>query len=228
VDLLWLTRWKGRAAGIAFLAAFLLTTGVLASRESYSNEWRPSIWVEQEYTVDSTSGNLEVRSPEYLSGVRLSFAGKDTLLRGSDTKVEFVGALPAPAEPWIGVERAISTSRRDSLLVVDLHLYLKLRHRPYKLKVGYSTQKAKIYEVSSPYGIGSSERSVTLQWSAFPDSSLTIPISFSLSAADSVNLKEHIEAVFLEELQPVAVETRMGLHVIRRTTLLRQGSVVLR
>ena len=228
IDLFWLARWKGRAAGIAVLAAFVLTIGVLASRESYSNEWRPSIWVEQQYTVDSTSGNLVVRSPEYLSGVRLSFGGKDTVLRGSDTKAEFVHALPAPPDPWITIERAVSTSRKDSLLVVDLHLYLKLRHRPYKLNVGYSTQKGKISKVSSPYGIGSSDRSMTLQWSAFPDSSLTIPISFSLSGADSVNLKEHIEAIFLEEPQPVSVETRMGLHVIRRTTVLRQDSVELR
>jgi hypothetical protein len=198
---------------------------VLASRESYSKEWRPSIWVEQEYNVDSTTGNLVVRSPEYLSGVRLSFAGKDTLLEGSDTKVEFGRALPAPSDPWIGVERAISTSRRDSLLVVDLHVYLKLKHRPYKLKVGYSTQHAKFYEVSSPYGIGSSDHSVALQWSAFPDSSLTIPISFSLPSADSVHLREHIEAIFLEDPQPVAVESRMGLHVIRRTTVVRQDSV---
>lgn len=228
VDLLWLTRWKGRVAGITVLAAFLLTIGVLASRESYSQEWRPSIWVEQQYTVDSTSGNLIVRSPEYLSGVRLSFAGKDTVLQGSDTKVEFVRALPAPSDPWIGVERSLSTSRRDSLLVVDLHLYLKLRHRPYKLKVSYSSPKAKFYEVSSPYAIGAGDHSVALQWSAFPDSSLTIPISFSLSGEDSANLKEHIEAVFLEEPQPVSVETRLSLHVIRRTTVVRQDSVEVR
>lgn len=227
-DLLWLTRWKGRVVGIAVLAAFALTIGVLSSRESYSKEWRPSIWVEQQYNVDSTSGTLVVRSPEYLSGTRLSFAGRDTLLSGSGTKVEFMHALPSPTSPWISVERAVSTSRRDSVLLVDLHLYLRLKHRPYKLKVGYSSQKARIYEASSPYALGSTDRSATLQWSAFPDSSLTIPISFSLSAADSMVLKENIEAVFLEEPQPVAVDTRMGLHVIRRTTVTRQGSVELR
>lgn len=191
-------------------------------------EWRPSIWVEQKYFVDSASGDLVVRSPEYLRGTRLSFAGKDTLLSGSDTKVEFVRALPSPSAPWISVEHEISTSRRDSLLVVDLRLHLSLRHRPYKLGVSYSSQKARIYEAFSPYAMGTTNHSVALQWSAFPDSSLTIPISFSLPAADSAGLREHIEAVFLEEPQPVSVETRMGLHVFRRTTVVRQGSVELR
>ena len=228
MDLLWLTRWKGRAVGIVVLAAFVLTIGVLSSRESYSKEWRPSIWVEQQYAVDSTSGTLVVRSPEYLSGVRLSFAGRDTLLRGSATKAEFVNALPSPAVSWIGLQRDVSASRRDSMLIVDLHLYLKLKYRPYKLRVSYSTQKGRIYEVSSPYGIGKTDRSATLQWSAFPDSSLSIPISFSLPAADSVNLKEHIEAVFVEEPQPVAIDTRIGMHVIRRTTVVHQSSVELR
>lgn len=227
-DLLWLNKWRVRAVGIAAALMFLVTVGVLSSRESYSKEWRPSIWVEQQYTVDSANGSLAVRSPEYLNGVKLTFAGRDTLLHGSDTKVEFVGAFPAPSVPWIAVERSISTSRKDSLLVVDLQLYLKLKHRPYKLKVGFSSQKARFYEVSSPYGVGSTDHSATLQWSAFPDSILIIPISFSFLAADSVNLKEHVEAVFIEEAQPVAVETRMGLHVIRRTTVVRQGTIELR
>jgi len=227
-DLLWLSRWKGRSIGFAVAVMFLLTVGVLASRESYSKEWRPSIWVGQQYDVDSTRGTLVVRSPEYLSGTRLSFAGKDTLLVGSDTKAEFVQALPAPSSPWISVERVISTSRKDTALQVDLHLYLKLQHRPYKLKVAYSSQKGKIFDASSPYALGSTDRSATLQWAAFPDSSLTIPISFSLTAADSSSLQEHIEAVFLEEPQPVSVHTRMGLHVVRRTTVGHQSPVVLR
>ncbi len=228
IDLLWLSRWRGRAVGIAVAVIFLLTVGVLSSRESYSKEWRPSIWVEQIYNSDSTSGDLVVRSPEYLSETRLSFAGKDTLLLGYDTKVEFIRALPSPSAPWIGVRREISTSRRDSMLNVDLHLYLTLRHRPYKLKVSYSSQKGAMYETSSPYAMGTTERSVMLQWSTFPESSLTIPISFSLPASDSGSVKEQIEAIFLEEPQPVTVETRMGLHVIRRTTVVHQSSVGLR
>lgn len=227
-DLLWLTRWKGRAAGIAFAALFLLTVVVLASRESYSKEWRPSIWVEQSYNVDSSRGDLTVRSPEYLSGVRLSFTGKDSLLHGSATKAEFRGSLPGPREPWISVKRTLSTSRQDSTVSVNLQLVLTLKHRPYKLKVGYSNPKGRVFETVSPYALGVTDRSATLLWSAFPDSSLTIPISFSLPAADTLSLKENIEAIFLEEPQAVSVEPARPSPIIRRTTIVSSTEVKLR
>jgi len=228
IDLLWLSQWKRRSAGIAVAVLFVLTVVLLASRESYSKEWRPSVWVEQSYDADSTAGTLLVRSPEYLKGTRLVFGTTDTVLRGSATRAEFPGVLAHPKESWLTVDRDVSTSLRDSMLAVDLSLYVKLRHRPYKLKISYTSDKTKILDVSSPYAAGSGSRSVTLQWSAFPDSQLTIPISFSIAAADSLILKELIEAEFLEEPQPVLVVTPMDLHVVRRANITKLTSVTVR
>jgi len=87
--------------GIAILAAFLLTVVVLASRESLLKRMETSILGRTAIHCDSTRGDLIVRSPEYLSGVRLSFAGRDTLLEGSDTKVEFIApACSVRAMDW--------------------------------------------------------------------------------------------------------------------------------
>lgn len=228
VDLLWLSQWKKTTAGIVVAVLFILTVVLLASRESYSKEWRPSVWVEQTYNADSALGTLTVKSPEYLKGTKLVFGTTDTVLVGSATKAEFPSALALPQNPWLTVDRDVSTSPRDSLLAVDLHAYVKLRHRPYKLRISYSSSKAKILDVSSPYAVGSTSHSVTLQWSAFPDSQLTIPVSFLIAAGDSTVLKELIEAEFLEEPQHVRVVTPMDLYVVRRASLVKESSVAVR
>ncbi len=101
-------------------------------------------------------------------------------------------------------------------------------HRPYKLKVSYSNDHGKIIDAASPYALGSTEHTITLQWSAFPDSSLSVPVSFKMPARDSLRLKEHIEAVFIEQTEPIQVEPRLASSITRRTVFSRDATVLVR
>ncbi len=228
VDLIWLRKIRRAPVGIAVIVLFALTVWVLSSRETYSKEWKPSVWVEQDYNADSTTGKLTVRSPEYLDGIRLHFGASDTVLRGMTTSVEFANALPALAEPWISVDRKITSVRNDTTLSVEVMLKLGMKHRPYKLKVGYSIPRGKLTDATSPFAIGTTDRTVSAQWSAFPDTSLAVPFSFSIPIADTLSLKEQIEAVFVEEAQPIAVETRISSPIVRRTRIVREEVVPFR
>ncbi|MFH1738571.1 MAG: M28 family peptidase, partial [bacterium] len=225
VDLLWLTKLRSVKAGIVVAVLFGLTVLVLASRESYSQEWKPSIWIEQSFSSDSTNGTLKVRSSEYLDGIRLSFVGKDTLISNETTEVEMPKSLPLPAEPWISVDRKVTTSPADSGVSVDVLLSIHLKYRPYKLKLDYSSRNTSFRDVVSPYALGMTDRAITIQWSAFPDSSLTIPLRFSIAAGDSVIVRERIEAIFLQEGQPISIETKRSSPVIRRSTFVHNANI---
>ncbi len=224
-DLSLLQKFRQKTAGTIVVLLFVATVVVLSSRDSYSKEWQPSIVVEETFNLDSTRGTLVVRSSEYLKNTRLVFCGRDTTLRGSTTEAEFDHSLPTPAQPWIDINRNIQTSRKDSTRSVDLLIQLKMKYRPYRLRVTLSTIKGKFSNVSSPFALSSTNRSIALQWAAFPDSSLNIPISFSASASDSLIVSERIEAVFVEEPQPISITPAQASSIIRRSNIARQTAL---
>jgi hypothetical protein len=221
-DLSLLQRFRQKTAGIIVVLLFVATVVFLSSRDSYSKEWQPSIVVEENFNLDSTRGTLVVQSSEYLKNTRLVFCGRDTTLRGSTTEAEFNQSLPLPAQPWIEIERNIKTSRKDSTRSVELLLQLKMKYRPYRLSVTLSTARGKFSNVSAPFAFSSTDRSIALQWAAFPDSSLSIPVSFAVTASDSLSLTERVEATFIELLQPVSVESNRPTSIIRRSTIAKQ------
>jgi hypothetical protein len=227
-DLLWLKILKQRTAGIVAVALFVVTVVVLLQESSYSQEWKPSVRIEENFNLDSSSGSLSVRSPEYLGGTRIAFAGLDTIIAGKTTEVKFEHSLRLPADPWIRIVRTVQTGRKDSMLTVDLVLNLNMKHRPILLKVGYSTMKGKLVNASSPFASGVTGGSISLQWASFPDTSLTIPISFSIRARDSVGLREHLEASFMDGPVPVNVEARQPSSLIRRSYFTLDGLVKMR
>lgn len=220
-DLLWLKILKQRTAGIVAVALFVITAVVLLRQDSYSQEWKPSIRIEETYNLDSARGSLSIRSSEFLGGTRITFAGLDTSITGKATEATFERSLPFPRDPWIQVVRTAETTRKDSVIIVDLVVNLTMKHRPFKLKVGYSSSKGKLVNASSAFASGVTKNSITLQWASFPDTSLTIPISFSVLARDSVNIREHLEASFIEQPVPVNVEARQPSALIRRTSFVR-------
>jgi hypothetical protein len=226
-DLLWLKTLKQRTAGVVAAALFVATVVFLLQESSYSQEWKPSIRIEENFNLDSLSGSLSVRSSEYLGGTRVRFAGRDTTIAGKTTEVGLGRSVPLPADPWVHIDRTVQMSREDSMVTVDLLVHLNMKHRPFKLKLSYSNTTGKLVDASSPFASGTTGGSISLQWSAFPDTSLTIPISFSIPARDSMSIREHMEASFIEEPVPVNVETRQPSSLTRRAYFVREGVVKL-
>jgi hypothetical protein len=227
MDLLWLKILKQRTAGIVAVALFFVTVVVLLMESSYSKEWKPSIRIEENFNLDSASGSLFVRSPEYLGGTRIAFAGLDTTIAGKTTEVKFDRSLPLPIDPWIRIVRTMQTARKDSMLTVDLVVNLNMKHRPFKFKISYSSIRGRLINASSPFASGLTESSISLQWASFPDTSHTIPISFSILTRDSASIREHLEASFIEEPVPVDVVAGRPSSLVRRSYFVRDGIVKL-
>jgi hypothetical protein len=183
-DLSLLQKFRQRTAGIVVALFFVATVVVLSSRDSYSKEWQPSIIVEENFNLDSTRGTLVVRSSEYLKNTRLVFCGRDTTLRGSSTEAEFDQALPLPAQSWIDINRTIQTNRKDSTRSVDLLIQLKMKYRPYRLRVTFSTTKGKFSNASESRSASPRQLQTALSSpSVSKPSSLKSPSQFLLPRA---------------------------------------------
>jgi hypothetical protein len=225
-DLFWLGALRKHATLIVILALFAGTALYLSQENSYSKEWKPCIRIEENFNLDSTNGSLALRSTEYLAGTRIRFVDHDTTVPSS-TGITIRKAFSQPAHPWVMVTRSIQSKSSANMIAVDMVVHVTMVQRPIKLKLSYSTISGKLTNASSPYASGTTERSISLQWASFPDTSLTIPISFSLAASDSLNLREHMEASFVELPYRVSLEPRVPSAVINRSAFVRDGLVKL-
>ena len=225
VNIRWLNLLKRKTTGVLALSLFIIAVIVLSLHPSYSEEWKPALRVEGSFNLDSTKGDLTIKGSDYLGGTRVRLEGLDTTLHGWLTSATFGKALTAPTIPWLLVNRTIQVARKDSMVAVDLTLRVNMQHRPYRFKISYSNERGKIFDASSALALGTSDRTLTIQWSAFPDSSLTIPITFKVPLRDSLRVMEHIEAVFVEEPQPVTVEARQPTAISHRSTFTRDSVV---
>jgi hypothetical protein len=218
-------QFRRQLVGVIAFALFAVTIIVLSLQESYSKEWLPSIRVEQNYNLDSTRGTLTLAGTEYLKNTRLLFAGRDTVLRSSGTEARFESALPMPEQPWVEVRRTVHTTRSDSATSVGLVLNLRFKHQPTRIRVSYSSRRGMLSNASSSYALQSSSRIVSLQWAAFSDTTLIIPLSFTLAGNDSLKINEHIEVGFVEQPQNISLTTERPSSVVRRTTFVRENAV---
>ena len=218
---LFVKQFRRRLFGIIAFALFTVTIIVLSLQESYTKEWLPSLHVEQAYNLDSTKGTLTLGATEYLKNIRLVFADRDTLLKGSGTEAVFEKALPLPDQPWVEVSRTVQTTQSDSATSVELWLNLHFRHRPTRIKINYSSSRAMFSNASSPYALLSTTRTVSLQWGALSDTTLIVPLSLTLAGKDGLKISEHIEVGFSEQPQNVALTTERPFSVVRRTLFVR-------
>jgi hypothetical protein len=220
-------QFRRRLVGIIAFALFAVTIIVLSLQESYSKEWLPSVRVEQNYNMDSTRGTLILAGTEYLKNTHLIFAGRDTVLRSSGTEARFESALPMPEQPWVDVRRTVQTTRSDSATSVGLVLNLHFMHQPTSVRVSYLSSRALLSNASSSYALKSTTRTVSLQWGAFSDTTLIIPLSFTLAGRDSLKINEHIEVGFVEQPQHLSLTTEQPSSVFRRTTFMRENEIEL-
>ncbi|MEK7118739.1 MAG: hypothetical protein AAB869_03960, partial [Patescibacteria group bacterium] len=167
-------------------------------------------------------GKLFVRSSEYLANTRLRFGSTDTMIQSITTQFAY-NRLHAPQEGWISTERDVTTTAVDSGTTFTMLVKLHMKHRPYTLRVTYSSGKHFIRDVSTPFASSTSGNLLTIQWYSFPDTLLLIPVQFTVVGADSVT--ERIEATFIEEPAQVKVENGNAAYVIRRATISKRTVV---
>lgn len=214
-DVLWLKRFRSKWGIIVSGGVFIIMAAILATRPTFSQYWKQKIWLEQTYDANSNKGSVVIKSSDYLNNTRLRFGNKDTVIADRALSLKLKD-IDIPSEPWVSVERTIESSTKDTTASFNILVKLRTRFRPLSLNLTFSAGHHDIVDITTPLAYSSIGKSVSLRWYSFPDTSLLIPIHFTVIGADSVT--ESIEATFVEELEPIAVEKEMAA-VIRRTKL---------
>jgi hypothetical protein len=211
VNYCWLSHFRKRRGLLIAGSSFALYAALLVFQPTFSREWKQLITVEHSLDAQTGRGTVRLKSNEYLDGTTVSRQGNDSTISGRVSEVT-LGEF-STAEPWITANRSIHSDSTDSTRTIELTLHLTTRTRPYTLKISYSSAPHVLSDVHSPYAYTNTERTITLRWHSFPDTSLTIPLRFTVARAARV--QETIEATFLEPL------TDLRAHHERATTVYR-------
>lgn len=184
LELRWLERFRSvRGLGYTVLV-FALLSGYLSTRPVYGELWQRLVRVEQEYAEGSDSSTVHVRSSEFLTGLDIRYAGKDTIITGKTTGYTPIATKPGPVQ-WLSVRRndepERDTTTSDSTLTTRRDLRLQSAIRPYMVEVKYNGKG--LIAASSTWsegerrgGISGTADARVFSWYSFPDTVLDIPV----------------------------------------------------
>jgi hypothetical protein len=215
IDLLRLKRWRTRIGLIIASVLFTAWTGMLSFAPSYSDEWRPTIMIDQSLDMNTGKGKVLLKSSEYLRHLQVHMAEKDTAISAWD-RVLLLKEFTYNHSPWMNIDRTIHNTSIDSSITYDILVNLHFKYRPQKFTLSYMTNKNKMKDISGLFVTGTTDSTVTMYWESFPDTSQFIPIHFKTVKGDT--LTETIEAKFIEMIEPVRIEKELT-NINPRTTL---------
>jgi hypothetical protein len=216
-DFLRLNHFANRRGLVVAASLFFLLAGFLSTRDVYDATWQPTVRVQQTVWMGTDTASVEISSGEYLSGLRLTYDGKDTLLDGRFNSFRFRPVLGSE-DVWPAVDEAVlETPVADSLRLVRRRLEINSSVRPYTVAVTYRSGGP--FEAASEWAHGGNRRSAkesdrlkSYYWYSFPEMPLVIPIDFTLKTGQVVT--ERVEITYdslsssLELQRPLTVVTR--------------------
>jgi len=213
VDYFWLSHFRLRRGGLLSGAAFFLYAGYLVSQPSFSPEWKQLITVEQRIDLQTGQGTTALTSNENVDGVVVRLGDRDTSIAARVNQVSLQDF--SVTEPWVTVSRSVQSQIQDSVMTVDLRIRLTTRHRPYSLRLTYTSPKGFFLNAASPLVFSRTSRSLSFRWYSFPDSSIEIPVRLSLLATDS--LQEAVEATFVQPVGNIRAQLSRSTVIYRST-----------
>ncbi len=132
-DLFWLKSFQNKRSLFFLVPAIIVVAIVLLNRPVYNARWQRSVRAEQRYEIGSDSSSLQIRGGEFLDGLLVSIAGRDTVLQGgTNTFVPQLGK--GSGVDWVTVsvqqETRVDSSAKDSSRVVQRTVELLGTRRP--------------------------------------------------------------------------------------------------
>lgn len=194
-------------------ALFLLLGALLMTLPAYNRFWYRNVSVTQRHAMDGTGTTIEVRSSEFLDGMRLRRAGVDSTIEGRTAILQL--EPKAFDSTWVRVERSGTAEPEGDGRRFKTELRIACAFRPLTVAVRYTGPREGMLPVMSPWMSSSVRGAEVLQWEHYPDSLLTIPVEFVAIGGDSV--VETIEVTFDRLADPIDIQHEMS-YVIPRTT----------
>ena len=218
----WVEKFRSKAGVVLVSVAAVAVLLYILRRPVYDRLWYSTVRVEQQFVLGSDSSKITVKGTDYLNGLRIRIDGKDTLIADHTTfsRLEPHGVSTVP---WCVVERETHSGENsnavDSLSFVERLVRVRSQIRALRVRINYSSSDP--FGVSSPWSNSSpsglrrdSDRNKTFAWYSFPDTALSIPLTFRMH--DGQRIAENIEVTYDSLAYPMQM-SREFTNITERT-----------
>ncbi|HUL45328.1 MAG TPA: M28 family metallopeptidase [Bacteroidota bacterium] len=171
---------------------FVISTGYLITIPTYNALWYKDLRIAERYDADAGRSSLEVRSSEYLTGLRVRYDEKDTTITAHTTSAVIGGQIPLDTG-WAIVHDTDHQTETGGSVHHDLEVFVHTRIRPFRITLSLYGGRTPLRGLTTSAAYTVDRSLATLEWYAFPDSELTIPLSFDVTGKDSIRESVGVE-----------------------------------
>jgi hypothetical protein len=197
-----------------FIMLFLGLMSYLLIRPTFDRYWYKSVQVSENYNLSNHEKNIFIQSAEYLKGLTVTGSGYDTSISGHTTTVRMNGGKEFDTS-WAHLERTESIQTSGGLFTESVLLRITTAYRPYSVSVIYSSTRKDFASFNTTWKFQTIEgNKKEIAWYSFPDTTLAIPVSFTLGDRDSVN--EEVVITFSRLASPLEMKEEFA-YVVPRT-----------
>ena len=195
-----------------FLLGCVIMTIILIQRPVYDNLWYRKVHVNESFNLSEHTKEITLKSPEYLSGIRIHRANSDTVIedRTATARFDQYGELDTT---WLTVNRKEQKEQSGDTMTYNVELTLESKLRPYAVVLTYSSSNEQFPGFRCPWLSTGENRQRVLSWFTFPDSVLVVPVKFQLIGNDSV--RENIEVTYNKLACPMECERELTYFIPR-------------
>jgi len=192
----------------------VILAGYLLAIPVFDQFWYRDVHIDERYDGSNHAREVSIRSSEYLKGVTITHDGRDTLIQARTTKVDLTPAAGFDTT-WLVVRRLEQAQHFGDTTLYDVKLRLDSKRRPLTVSVSFESGGEALRAFDTPYQFHTDRGTTRIDWYSFPDSALTIPVSFSTVGHGGVT--ERIEVTFDGLADPVGVDGET-IYILPRTT----------
>ena len=185
------------------LVLFLGLGGYLLMAPMYNTYWYKSVLASANYDIGTHTKNIVIEGAEYLNGLTVRGGGYDTAI-STHTRMLVLNGGKNFDTSWAHLERHDSVTTDGNQTTHNILLRLTTVLRPFTVSIVYTPTKENLPTFATGWKyrtIGGRQKRI--DWYSFPDTVLTVPVSFTLYNRDSV--REEITVTFAALPCPISI-----------------------
>lgn len=230
-------KWfKSKKILTALTTLIVVLNFYLYMQPSYNNLWQRTVLVNQKFDLTNDKFSITLRSPEYLTGIKLKMQGKDTVIDLLEKQLELIKLDSFSIKNYKIVTEKYLSSQSEGKDIKELSLTkistnILMLEKPYKIDIKFKGNKniidgTNIYKAEPELYLQSDRKMIndtimimTIKLYSFPDVPLKIVGECIKSPTDTIS--QEVKVTYNYPLFPIKLQAE-HTNFIFRTELIKE------
>jgi hypothetical protein len=205
-------KFRSLKTGLALAVCFIAVLFWLASLPSYTSRLVAHVHIEQNFDLKNKKQTHTIHSSDFLNNVILHYDNRDTLFSGQINSFDLPVRAPLQTS-WVRIQRTKEILKKNDTTNFHLSILVSSLKRPYHIEIDFYGSENGFRNIATPLKYTSKKNKLSFSFYSFPDTSVTLPVSFQTVGCDSVT--ENASVTFSEPFLPITPERENTAFIFR-------------